>query len=316
MFWKNEHRTLTLLSFHLIQEAGNGGLCFGQIGYARKGEWSFSNYSHWRNFRKMLSLYFRKVPKGQPVTLIFQHQQLHTTTNAQGFFQIPVTEDKMLGKLKAITLDQKAVEVNPDLYAITPQEILPGQPLVISDMDDTLIQSFIYNKWLKIKAMLFTKVEKRLVIESMEALVQQLEQQNAAFFYVSNSEQNLYPLIYRFLRFNDFPSGALFLKQLRKARHLLTGKKKPKGTHHKVQTVKILMEAFPDHQWWLLGDNTQQDPMIYSAIAKEHPQRVKGIVIRKVVDKESIEQDMLRIAAQMAAQEVPFYYGETFEGIL
>lgn len=307
-------KSLTLLSFSAIEEPGNGFLCFGQLGYAAKGEWTFDHYSRLRNLRKVISLYFRKVPKNKRVRLKFESLEIESQLNNRGYFMCSA-EKATPGELQQVEVAAVRAEIVPELYRLKPQKLSPGQKLVISDMDDTLIQSFIYNKWLKLKAMLFTRVEKRLVVTSMENLVQRLAQSDASFFYLSNSEQNLYPIIHRFLSYNTFPPGALFLKQLRKARHLLTGKKDPPGDLHKQNTAARLMKQFPGHQWWLLGDNTQNDPHIYSGLAEEFPEEIKAVVIRRVVDEPKEDKQIEQLQQKVVKGGVDFYYAENFEDL-
>ncbi|WP_436800312.1 phosphatase domain-containing protein [Trueperella pyogenes] len=44
---------------------------------------------------------------------------------------------------------------------------------------------------------------------------------------------------------------------------------------------------FPNIEWYLIGDDGQHDPIIYDELAREFPQRVRGIALRTL---NSVEQ--------------------------
>jgi phosphatidate phosphatase APP1 len=76
------------------------------------------------------------------------------------------------------------------------------------------------------------------------------------------------------------PPGIFLLSQVKRLfQLLLTGKTKHEG---KLMRIMRILKVFPHQQFILLGDNTQQDPMIYTSIAKKFPQRIFAIYIRNV----------------------------------
>ncbi len=86
------------------------------------------------------------------------------------------------------------------------------------------------------------------------------------FFYVSSSEWNLYDCLTEFFQHNRLPEGIFLLSELKRIWELF----KSGQTKHAGKQVRIerLLNVFPKEQFVLIGDNSQKDPAIYSAIAK------------------------------------------------
>jgi phosphatidate phosphatase APP1 len=93
----------------------------------------------------------------------------------------------------------------------------------------------------------------------------------------------LYNDLVVFFRYNHLPEGVFLLNQIKKwYQFVKTGK-----TTHEGKLIRIvrIMEAFPNQQFVLLGDNSQKDPFIYEAIAKKYPDRIYAVYIRNVYGK-------------------------------
>lgn len=105
------------------------------------------------------------------------------------------------------------------------------------------------------------------------------------FFYVSSSEWNLYDYILEFSAKNELPSGVYLLNQIKTFSQLLkTGKNK-----HKTKFFRItrILESFPNLQFILLGDDTQEDPSIYAAVVLHFPNRIRAVYIRQVEEEKA-----------------------------
>jgi phosphatidate phosphatase APP1 len=159
---------------------------------------------------------------------------------------------------------------------------------------------------------MFTTVEKRKAVTSMLGVLKKFETRGASCFYLSNSEQNLYPLIFRFLVHNTFPPGPLFLKKMRSLWHVVSNFKFPLLNAHKQQTLEDILSFFPDKKFVLIGDNTQQDLTIYLQAALRFPQNVRYIVIRKVLDTDRDSMTMEKHRDFLTANGIALYYGDDF----
>ena len=159
---------------------------------------------------------------------------------------------------------------------------------------------------------MFTSMENRKTVLSMKNLIEELHQGGAEPFYVSNSEQNLYPLIYRFLLHNGFPPGPLFLKPMRKVRDVFRAIKVEEREVHKTKMLQEIIQLFPEKKYFLLGDNTQLDLKIYLKIAEQHPKNIRYIIIRKVLGKSHSESYLNETTERLKSWGIGFHYADSF----
>src|SRR5690606_20066198 len=134
----------------------------------------------------------------------------------------------------------------------------------------------------------------------------------AATFYLSNSEQNLYPMLYRFLVLNKFPSGPLMLRQYVHLRSWVWRKISGKPNKHKRVMLEKIVELFPNRKFVLLGDNTQRDLTIYFDLAKLRPELIRCVIIRQASVKKLDEKLMVEAADFFERNNIAFYYGTEF----
>ena len=100
------------------------------------------------------------------------------------------------------------------------------------------------------------------------------------FFYVSSSEWNLYDYILNFSEKNGLPTGVYLLSPLKQFRELLqTGQ----GKHRtKFDRIVQILHTYPNRQFVLLGDDTQEDPSIYASVVEQFSQQIRVVYIRQV----------------------------------
>lgn len=300
-----------LLSFHGLSHM-NRNLVFGQLTYTAIKDLSFKDYNRVKTFRTLFRLYHTKPFTNQQITLVFDMGVIRTTTNSSGaFYEKPVGDFRNAVLKRVVLANGEEVKLVDGLYDRIIRD-LPSATVVVSDIDDTLLHSFISRKLKKLKTMMFTTMENRKAVEHMQQLMNQLAQEGAAPVYLSNSEQNLYPMIYRFLEHNNFPDGPLFLKQLRSLWDLVLNVKFPVKNAHKMATLEDLLTLFPDKKFVLLGDNTQHDLQIYFSVVDRFGDRIKSIVIRKVVEKRADRLLIEKWRAKLRDHQIQFFYTDTF----
>jgi phosphatidate phosphatase APP1 len=305
------HKTPILLSFYALSN-GSTTLLFGQLTYTKIKDLTFKDYNRRRTFRTLFALYRTKHYANQIIVLVFDKAKVHLKTDAYGSFYITTTTDLKQATLnKVLMVSGEEVKLINELYQRNVNEVT-ADVILISDIDDTLIHSFIYRKLMKFRTLMFTSVEKRKTIDHMQELVRKLSAQGAASFYLSNSEQNLYPLIYRFLLHNEFPPGPVFLKKMRRLWDVIRNIKFPLFNIHKQQTIEDIIALFPEKKFVLIGDNTQHDLSIYLAAAEKFAKNVRYIIIRKVVDKGSDETLLQKHAEFLKANNITLYYSDKF----
>lgn len=300
-----------LLSFYALSN-GSSTMTFGQLTYTKINDLSFRDYNRRKTFRTLLRLYQTKPFSNQNVVLDFNGVQVKVNTNMHGAFyeKVPVNlGDVALTKVILSSGEEvKLVEGLYDLYV----HHFTNDIIVVSDIDDTLLHSFIRKKLVKLRTLMLTTMEKRKVVSHMQHLMEQFVLQGAVPIYLSNSEQNLYPLIYRFLFHNNFPRGPLFLKQMRSLWDVIRNIKYPLRDIHKTSTLEELIEFFPEKKFILMGDNTQRDLPIYISVAEKYYHNIKCIIIRRVVKSKREANLVEQSIERLKEKDIKFYYDEDF----
>lgn len=154
---------------------------------------------------------------------------------------------------------------------------------IISDIDDTILVSEVTNKAKLLKNSLAVPPEARQAVAGVAALYARTAQQNpnpaaTPIFYLSASPKQLTDSLRRFLAKNAFPRGVLMLKEVgHESRDPLTDQQ-----NYKLGRIEAILQAFPDVQFMLIGDDGERDPEVYAEIARRYPQQISGVWIRRV----------------------------------
>ena len=155
---------------------------------------------------------------------------------------------------------------------------------VISDIDDTVIQSRVTSFLQAARTVMLGNARTRLPFPGVSGFYEALRDGAAGdeknpIFYVSSSPWNIYDVISEFMDIQKIPKGPLILRDwdiklsaLSSSRH----------EEHKGTAIRNLMKLYPDMQFILIGDTSQRDPEIYREITGEFPDRVRAIYIRDV----------------------------------
>jgi phosphatidate phosphatase APP1 len=307
----SEAKIPILLNFYGLANGIGKFLFFGQLTYTRVNDFTFKDYSRRKTFRTLLRLYQSKPYSNQELVLKFDKGEVKVTTNMWGAFRGESQLELTDAVLQNVRLkDGTIVKLVEGLYHPYIHQ-LKSDVIVVSDIDDTLLHSFIAQKLRKFRTLMFTRMENRKAVDDMQALVKNLCLSGRCPVYLSNSEQNLYPLIFRFLAHNEFPSGPIFLKHLRSMWDVVRNIKFPLKNQHKLQTLEELINFFSTKDFILVGDNTQHDLQIYIDTAKKYPGRVSHIVIRKVLERN--DDRMIKEALkELEPQGVKILYDDLF----
>ena len=152
---------------------------------------------------------------------------------------------------------------------------------VISDMDDTVLQSEITSFVRAARLMLLENARTRLPFPGVAAFYRALERGargTAAnpIFYVSSSPWNLHDVITDFLDAQRIPAGPMLLRDWDIGRDFL------RTRNHKLKQIRQILTTYPSLPFILVGDSGQEDPEIYGALVSEFPGRILAIYIRNV----------------------------------
>ena len=176
---------------------------------------------------------------------------------------------------------------------------------IISDIDDTVVQSDVANLLRLLRLVLLTNAHARPPFPGVAAFYRALHAgvggaSDNPIFYVSSSPWNFYDLLMEILEVHDLPAGPLFLKDYGLAPDLLLARG---HEEHKLGAIETILAAHPGLRFILVGDSGQRDPEIYSEVVQRHPNRVETIYIRDVSNSER-DAEVRRIATNLSAYGV------------
>ena len=182
---------------------------------------------------------------------------------------------------------------------------------IISDIDDTILQTHATELLKVAKLTLLGNAQMRLPFSGVASFYNALQQgsngtQNNPIFYVSSSPWNLYDLLTDFMTLQNIPPGPLCLRDLGIDRDKLitTG-----HGSHKLSQIKQIMETYPHLPFILIGDSGQHDPEIYRQVAELYPGRINAIYIRDVA-AEKRDTEVEAIADLMRDAQVELLLAE------
>ena len=152
---------------------------------------------------------------------------------------------------------------------------------VISDMDDTVLQSSVTNLIRAARVTLLENARTRLPFPGVAGFYRALAagsngRKSNPIFYVSSSPWNFYDVIADFLEIQQIPTGPLLLRNWDVGLSLL------RNAPHKSEYILDILATYPSLPFILVGDTAQEDPEIYTEIVAAHPGRILAVYIRNV----------------------------------
>jgi phosphatidate phosphatase APP1 len=170
---------------------------------------------------------------------------------------------------------------------------------VISDMDDTVLQSEVTSFLRAARMVLLENARTRLPFAGVAAFYRALREGRGGagnpIFYVSSSPWNLYDVISGFLEAQEIPAGPLLLRDWDLSRSLL------RSDPHKTTHIREILETYPTLPFILVGDSTQKDPEIYAHAVAAHPGRILAVYIRSVEPHPERAAAIERLAEEVKA---------------
>lgn len=267
--------------------------------------------STWSRMRAMMALYNTDALAGIMVHAEYAGQRVAVTSDDDGHvkMRLPVTAPlpDQTG-WESITLIASAPDgtyVQTEIPIIAPGRNVPVG--VISDIDDTILETGTTNFLRNWRRVLIETAEERLAVPGAvklyRALAGSASRPVRPFFYVSTSPWNLFTMLARFKHLNGLPAGPMFLTRFdisrRKKRHHRT-------VEHKITAIEKALTAYRDMQFLLIGDSAQHDIEIYSRVVRDYPGRIVAIIIRDVEGRAAMAHNALMLA-NIRSANVPIY---------
>ena len=266
-----------------------------------------------RNMFALLRSFLVVPVKYATVTTVWNGKIYTTNTAHDGFFRLecyvyspvpPGIHEVVVNFLQANNVSGKGTG-----WIVVPHQ---DQLAFVSDIDDTFLVSHSANFVKKIYALFTKNAHTRKpfdgVVKHYQLLATAQVKSDGAnpFFYVSNSEWNLYDFIKEFCRKNNLPEGVYLLKQLKPFTKILsTGSAKH---NNKFMRIARIIESYPSHRFVLFGDDSQMDPVIYASIVDHFADRVAAVYLRHVYEKNS--RNVKDLIEKMEAKGVPVCHFE------
>lgn len=274
--------------------------------------------SNWlRNFFSVIRLFMVSPMKGAVVTLDWGDETFVTTTESDGFFrfvfsptliQEPGWHEVVVSLIPGSPNDSARAEGHGSVYFPHPTQVA-----YISDVDDTFLISHTSKLRRRLYVLLTSNERSRKPFDGVINHYQQLAMSGTGnetisnpFFYVSSSEWNLYHFLVGFITFNKLPKGVFLLGQMKQLKDFW----KSGQNNHATKFMRIVrvIEAYPSQKFVLLGDDSQQDPMIYQSITEHFPDKVLAVYLRRI-NKRNFE-NVSKIAEEIRAKGVECCYFE------
>ena len=148
---------------------------------------------------------------------------------------------------------------------------------VVSDIDDTVKVTRIRTREEMLRHTFVLPFE---AIPGMpEVFTQWSNRPDVVFHYVSSSPWQLHEPLAQLLCPPAFPACTLHLRRVRLGGgNIFTAFQGGEG--HKRAALTALLERYPGRRFVLIGDESELDPEIFSALAREYPRQVVRIFIR------------------------------------
>lgn len=236
-----------------------------------------------RNFRQTIRRFRTRPLKWTTVAIKINGEIKKVRTNKKGFFTCELKHSiKEPGWYPYELFWKQSHKVFKSEFYLSDEH----ETGVISDIDDTLLISHSTRMIRKLALLLFRNAYTRRtfpLIKNWHAHLQDLHDADEIrdYFYVSNSEWNLYDFLNDFFAINELPKGVFFLQNLKNGLRdfVKTGKV---NNNHKINSIEFLLKFYPRKQFILVGDNGQKDMDIYNDIVSRYSDRIKGVLIREL----------------------------------
>ncbi|WP_224483333.1 phosphatase domain-containing protein [Robertkochia aurantiaca] len=252
------------------------------------------------NFFAVIGSYFQKPYANRKVLVKTSEKTYEITTDEKGGFHCLL--DTLITEPVSFSNNDGSDIPVPQEYPVLFNHENP-KISVISDVDDTILVSYTRNIYKRVKTMLFRSPRRRKSISFTLRILREVAQREGRVYYVSKSEGNLFIMISSFFMNHEVPNGALFLTPYLRYSQLLNPNK---GKFYKEQRISEIIENSPGQHFVLMGDDTQQDIMVYEKISRKFPEQVLKIYIRKTLRELSPSKS--EELEKLDASPVPVHY--------
>ena len=269
--------------------------------------WSEEWRERWRIFREALAPFLSVELGRNLVTVTGPGGRAIGRSDRQGYLDVPVDVGGLAPGWHELTISTvwrgRSAQAAVPVLVVDPETRLA----VISDLDDTVIETGITRGLEFLRLTLLTEVTERTPLPGAAELYRALTAPRGGrpvpVFYLSVSPWNLYELLTRFLVLRGFPAGPLLLTDWGPSR---TNLFRMPTERHKLTLIRSLLAEHPALRVILIGDTGELDPEIYATIAQEAPDRIRAVYVRRTVGMPDARAAQVHgLARRVAACGVP-----------
>lgn len=230
----------------------------------------------WVNFKRMASNWFTLDFPNARVEVKIGERLITVRCNKEGYFELHDSCEE------AVT----SVEVHLPQHGYRAEVSLVGESrqtstVIISDVDDTLMETGSISMGKMLETTLFGNSLTRELVPGVSELICELHEGGKhPVFYVTSSPWNLANFLKRIFARAKLPTGGLFMTNWG-----LTPEQWLTPSHdvHKRESIDEVAKWYENARFVLLGDDSQRDPEIYAKALEDYgPERVCAILIRSV----------------------------------
>lgn len=256
------------------------------------------------NIRHMAALFFTDEVAG----VVVKAGAGRATSDEEGYFTLTVPRPKDPG-WHHIEISIEGFDDTTTCMALVPRD--DARFMVISDIDDTVLQTGAYALWKNLWTSFSGNALTRRIFPDARKLMARLSDDGRnPVFYVSSSPWNFHAFLVQIFNHAELTRGPKFLRDMGLGEDQFIT-----GTHggHKGSAIDTILAANPDLQAILMGDTGQHDAEVYLEAIYRHPGRIKAVVLRE--PGPGPKADVLDLMEKIEAAGTPLYHGPTFNGM-
>jgi phosphatidate phosphatase APP1 len=249
--------------------------------------------------------FLRRSIAEAPLVARFCGAEQHLRTDRDGYFRVHLEpaqrppRDRCWHPMQLTLTDRPNVAASGEVF-VPPRGC---RMVVISDIDDTIIETGVANKALMLWRLFMQGADGRVAFPGVAALLRALHHGASGrdlnpMLYVSRGPWSIYEVLDTFFNLHRIPIGPLLF--LREWGLTFESPLPRRGKDHKLELIRNMLALYQELPFVLIGDSGQRDPEIYAQVVREHPGRVLAIYIRNV----SREPERRRAIEELAVEVV------------
>lgn len=259
------------------------GRVFRQPGSAAKSQEQASR----RDLKDLARLFLRRGIGDAVLRVRLGEVRQRVITDRHGYFRVhlhlpqPPPSDRLWHDLDIELIRPVSVTTKGEFF-VPPAA---SRFVVISDIDDTVMETTVDNKIAMFQRLFLQTAEKRVAFPGVASFYRALHlgvsgRELNPMLYVSRAPWSIYEMLERFFRLHEIPVGPILF--LREWGFTLGHPLPHRIKDHKLNLIRGMLSMYNHLPFILIGDSSQQDPEIYARIVEEHPGRVLAVYIRNV----------------------------------